>query len=108
MAKLEGQSALVIGATGGVGGEATRVLLKRGWSVRALHRQPEAAARTARLPGVEWIKGDAMIEADVVAAARGAAPEVESPRRPSDPPSERAAAPIKAHHRSATDQRHWS
>jgi nucleoside-diphosphate-sugar epimerase len=66
-------TALVIGATGGVGGEVARALLARGWRVRALNRNPGAAAKAAvGLAGVDWIRGDAMQQADVVAAADGA------------------------------------
>lgn len=65
--------ALVIGATGGVGGEAARALLSAGWKVRALHRNPaQAASKFADLGAVEWVQGDAMRTADVVAAAAGA------------------------------------
>lgn len=60
------KTALVLGATGGVGGEVARRLLAGGWSVRALARKPGNA-----IDGVEWIQGDAMIAADVVNAARG-------------------------------------
>ncbi|MFX8856448.1 NAD(P)H-binding protein, partial [Acinetobacter baumannii] len=63
--------ALVIGATGGIGGAATRVLLARGWRVKALNRAPDKAARAVRLPGIEWISGDAMRADDVVRAAQG-------------------------------------
>jgi nucleoside-diphosphate-sugar epimerase len=66
-------TALVIGATGGIGGELTRAALARGYRVRALSRRPAEAARDfASLGAVEWVKGDAMNEADVVAAADGA------------------------------------
>ena len=34
------QTALVIGATGGIGGEVAHALQTRGWRVRALHRDP--------------------------------------------------------------------
>jgi nucleoside-diphosphate-sugar epimerase len=66
-------TALVIGITGGIGGEVASALLSRNWRVRALHRNPDAV----RLPDgmhekVEWVKGDAMRREDVVAAARGA------------------------------------
>ena len=64
--------ALVIGATGGVGGAVAERLLAGGWRVRALHRDPDTARRTSGRPGLEWVKGDAMVEADVVAAAQGA------------------------------------
>ncbi|GAB3256712.1 SDR family oxidoreductase [Chitinimonas naiadis] len=65
------QLALVLGATGGIGGEVARKLLARGWRVRALNRNAEAAAR--RADGIEWVQGDAMQKADVVQAAQGAA-----------------------------------
>lgn len=65
--------ALVIGATGGVGGEVARVLLARGWRIRGLNRNPEAAAKAASgLGGIEWVKGDSMDARSVIAAAQGA------------------------------------
>jgi nucleoside-diphosphate-sugar epimerase len=64
--------ALVIGATGGIGGAVTERLLAGGWRVRALHRDPQTACRTFDRPGLEWVKGDAMVEAGVVDAAEGA------------------------------------
>jgi nucleoside-diphosphate-sugar epimerase len=69
------RTALVLGATGGIGGEVAAALLRRGWAVRALHRSPAEAARRAGWPGggVEWTPGDAMQPADVAGAARGAA-----------------------------------
>ena len=68
------KTALVIGATGGVGGAVARTLLARGWRVRALNRNPETAAKTAPdLFGAEWVKGDAMDKASVIAAAEGCA-----------------------------------
>ena len=67
------KTVLVIGATGGIGGEAAAALLRRGWTVRGLNRDPAAAARrTAWLPGVQWVAGDAMNPADVRRAAEGA------------------------------------
>ena len=66
------RTALVIGATGGIGGEVARALLARGWRVRGLNRKPKAAAKSVcGLAGVEWVRGDAMKTADVVAAAEG-------------------------------------
>ncbi len=66
------RSILIIGATGNIGSETARALLARGWRVRALHRDPERAAKRFRSLGdVTWIRGDAMNSADVVAAARG-------------------------------------
>lgn len=67
----EPSMALVLGATGGIGGEVARLLLARGWRVRALHRAPARVARNG--DGLEWVAGDAMVRADVVAAARGVA-----------------------------------
>jgi nucleoside-diphosphate-sugar epimerase len=69
----ERRTALVLGATGGIGGEVAEALLARGWAVRALHRDPKAAAaRTPWLRGLDWRPGDAMRPADVAAAAAGA------------------------------------
>lgn len=61
--------ALVLGATGGIGGEVARQLLTAGWRVRALRRGGTPHAGTADV-GVEWIAGDAMCASDVLAAAR--------------------------------------
>jgi nucleoside-diphosphate-sugar epimerase len=69
--KATGKTALVIGATGGIGGEIAERLLKDGWTVRALNRNPEAAKRLPGREALQWIRGDAMVEADVVAAADG-------------------------------------
>src|ERR1700755_2213261 len=60
------RTALVLGATGGVGGETARSLLAAGWRVRALARHDAAGD-----PAIEWIRGDAMHRDDVVAAASG-------------------------------------
>ncbi len=65
--------ALIIGITGSIGSETARALIASGWTVRALHRDPERAARTlAELGPIEWLKGDAMVTGEVVAAAAGA------------------------------------
>lgn len=63
--------ALIIGVTGGIGGETARVLLSRGWSVRAVHRDPERAATSSDVAGLEWVRGDAMNRDEIDAAARG-------------------------------------
>jgi nucleoside-diphosphate-sugar epimerase len=66
------RTALVIGITGSIGREVARALLRRGWHVRALHRNPSAARISGAQPdSVQWIKGDAMQAGDVVEAARG-------------------------------------
>ncbi len=62
-------TALVLGATGGIGGEVARLMLARGWRVRALHRHPEKVAST--LPGLDWRRGDALDAGSVLAAADG-------------------------------------
>jgi nucleoside-diphosphate-sugar epimerase len=62
------RTALVIGATGGSGGEIAAALLRRGWKVRALVRDSN---RPNLAPNIEWHAGDAMNAADVAQAARG-------------------------------------
>ena len=69
MTKPNEKLALVIGATGGVGGAVAERLVAEGWRVRAMNRDPDAAS--VGREAFEWVKGDAMVEADVVAAARG-------------------------------------
>jgi nucleoside-diphosphate-sugar epimerase len=64
-----GNKVLVIGATGGIGGEVARALLSRGWQVRALHRDPARAALSN--PRLQWVRGDAMNRASVLKAAEG-------------------------------------
>ncbi len=61
--------ALVLGATGGVGGALAEALLARGYRVRAMHRSP--AAQSAARPSYEWVQGDAMVAEDVLRAADG-------------------------------------
>ncbi|SHM73334.1 Nucleoside-diphosphate-sugar epimerase [Duganella sacchari] len=61
--------ALVLGATGGVGGEVARLLAARGWIVKALHRAPQQVAKPG--DGMQWLAGDAMNRDDVVKAAQG-------------------------------------
>lgn len=66
------KTALIIGATGGIGSEIARVLAKRGIRVRALHRDPERAkSEMSALGAVEWLKGDALNAEDVLRAASG-------------------------------------
>jgi nucleoside-diphosphate-sugar epimerase len=68
------ESALVLGATGGIGGAVTRALMRRGWTVKALVRDQNKAQREWQqgTPTPHWITGDAMKRADVEAAAAGA------------------------------------
>lgn len=65
------QTVLVLGATGGIGGEVARQLHEAGWRVRGLRRA--AGATSAGKDGIEWLQGDAMKRDDVMRAARGAA-----------------------------------
>ena len=64
------RTALILGVTGSIGREAAAAFLRRGWQVRALHRNPEVAAAAVGLP-VQWVKGDAMDLNQMVEAARG-------------------------------------
>jgi nucleoside-diphosphate-sugar epimerase len=66
-------TALILGATGGIGGAVASALIAHGWRVRALTRDVARARREfARLGPVEWVDGDAMHTGAVVAAAAGA------------------------------------
>ncbi|KRA84688.1 NAD-dependent epimerase/dehydratase family protein [Altererythrobacter sp. Root672] len=67
---MERKTALVLGATGGIGGEVARKLIARGWRVLALHRNPAAVPP---IGGIAWIKGDAMNRGEIVSAAQGVA-----------------------------------
>ncbi len=62
--------ALVLGATGGIGGAVARKLQARGWTVRALNRNVAKASASGQ--GFDWVQGDAMNAADVRKAAEGA------------------------------------
>ena len=42
------RTALVLGATGGVGGEVARQLIASGWSVRAMQRDPDELPASAK------------------------------------------------------------
>jgi len=63
--------ALVLGATGGVGGAIAAALLRHGWKVRAMARNM-AAAEVAAQMRIEWIEGDAMRRDDVLRAGKDA------------------------------------
>ena len=67
--ETEARTALVLGATGGIGGAVARRLAEAGWAIRALHRNVAKVETTQT--GFQWRQGDAMSEADVVAAAEG-------------------------------------
>ncbi|AOJ85129.1 hypothetical protein WS86_28685 [Burkholderia savannae] len=69
MATLD--TALVVGAAGGIGGEMARALRDAGWRVRALARSSPAANGGAA--DIDWRLGDALNPRDVADAARGCA-----------------------------------
>ncbi len=62
------RSALILGATGGIGGAVMETLQVRGWHVKALLRRPDAKLPVA----CERNAGDAMDPDAVLAAANGA------------------------------------
>lgn len=67
------RTALVLGATGGIGGTVAEALLRRGWQVRGLARDAAKAGHAARGDHrpIDWRQGDAMMCDDVVRAAGG-------------------------------------
>jgi nucleoside-diphosphate-sugar epimerase len=66
------KSALILGATGGIGGAIARALLDHGWEVRGLVRNVEKArAQPVTGSAIAWISGDAIRAEDVVRAADG-------------------------------------
>ena len=70
--KTAPKTALVIGATGSFGGHAVVALIKHGWRIRALARDPKAAsAKTGDHMPIDWVQGDALSADDVIAAAQG-------------------------------------
>ena len=81
-APAEPRLALVLGATGAFGSHAVAALLKHGWRIRALARDPDAARRKSgpAMP-IEWVRGDALDRASVRRRGEGARPD--RPRRES-------------------------
>lgn len=56
---MNNQHALIFGATGNVGGAAARELLRRGWHVRAVTRNPQSAqAQALASLGAEVVRAD--------------------------------------------------
>src|ERR1700730_2588159 len=76
------RTALMIGATGGVGREVARALARRGWQLRCLSRKPKQVSVSLPGNGVAWIKGDAMKAEDVANAARDVALIVHAAKPP--------------------------
>lgn len=69
--QAETRIALVLGATGGVGGAIAQALGRHGWTVRAMTRDPRVAAGawTDRPHAPRFVPGDAMRREDVARAA---------------------------------------
>lgn len=59
---------LILGATGGLGGEVTRRLIQEKWSVRALKRGLPVSTQN---DGIQWMTGDALDAQQVATAAAG-------------------------------------
>src|SRR5262249_50957704 len=67
------RTALILGATGGIGGEVAHSLGQRGWRINALNRDPsKVRGRIAGTAPINWIQGDAMNPADVLRGAESA------------------------------------
>lgn len=62
------RTALVLGATGGIGSETAAALARRGWNIRALSRTGRPVGDTTAW---EWVTGDAMNPDAVIRAASG-------------------------------------
>jgi nucleoside-diphosphate-sugar epimerase len=62
-------TALVLGAAGGIGGEIARQLRAAGWQIKALKRG--VAREGVGADGLHWLRGDALDAADVMRAAEG-------------------------------------
>lgn len=63
------RTALILGATGGIGGETAHALARRGWKIRALSRNGKSAGTPTSW---EWVKGDSLDQASITVAANGA------------------------------------
>lgn len=62
------QTALVLGATGGIGSEVARQLIQAGWQIKALTRNLDSVQTQG---DIQWFKGDALNQDDVRKAAHG-------------------------------------
>ena len=62
------RTALILGATGGIGGETAHALERHGWTIRALSRRGKPDGDTT---GWDRVKGNSMNRAAIVAAAEG-------------------------------------
>jgi nucleoside-diphosphate-sugar epimerase len=67
----QSKTALILGATGGIGHEVAIALNRHGWQIKALHRDPTDAAVPGSELNVTWVRGDALNAAEVTNAAQG-------------------------------------
>lgn len=64
---MKNKSALVLGVSGGIGGEVAKSLLVSGWQVKGLVRNIKEASSS----DIQFIQGDALNRDDVIKAAQG-------------------------------------
>ncbi len=62
------RTALILGATGGIGGQTAHALSRHGWKIRALARNGRPANAT---DSWDWVKGDALDQNSIAGAAQG-------------------------------------
>lgn len=89
------KTALVLGASGGIGGEVARRLRDAGWVVKALQRGLGAAHELR--DGLHWLRGDALNAAEVRAAARGCSVIVHAVNPPGYRDWDRVVLPMLDH-----------
>lgn len=89
------KTALVLGASGGIGGEVARRLRDAGWTVKAL-RRGLASAHELR-EGLHWLRGDALNATDVRQAARGCSVIVHAVNPPGYRDWDRVVLPMLDH-----------
>ncbi len=65
----DSKTVLVLGASGGIGGEVARQLRDAGWTVKALQRG--LASPHEMRDGIHWLRGDALNGSEVAGAAQG-------------------------------------
>jgi len=92
-----GKTTLVLGATGGVGGETARALIAHGWTVRGLARAPRTG------DGIDWVVGDALDAEAVLRAANGVSAIVHAVNPPGYRDWEKLALPMLANSIAAAE-----
>ncbi|MBV8034181.1 SDR family oxidoreductase [Roseateles sp.] len=89
------KTALVLGASGGIGGEVARQLHDAGWRVSGLKRGLAASQETR--DGIQWRRGDALNAADVAGAAHGCGVIVHAVNPPGYRDWDRVVLPMLEH-----------